>query len=211
MKRTRQFHWTHPTYYVSIIHLVQNRFILKRKPLKCIPIFDSPRHRIIQQYPCSKSLGSCIHDLVVHVPVGSSDNKIHGANMGLTWVLPAPDGPNVGPMNLAIWVTMLYYVFILCVQKRREWHIFVTSLKEKHCQDTPVWRLSRTEMLLPNHHINSLTPACHNTDAQEQWLWQQIYALRDWAVVSFDILISTDFHPPRYPSAVICCNTWFIY
>ena len=29
-------------------------------------------------------------------------SKIHGANMGPTWVLSAPDGPHVGPMNLAI-------------------------------------------------------------------------------------------------------------
>ena len=32
----------------------------------------------------------------------SLDNKVHGANMGPTWVLSAPDGPHVGPMNLAI-------------------------------------------------------------------------------------------------------------
>ena len=30
------------------------------------------------------------------------DSKIHGANMGPTWILSAPDGPYVGPMNLAI-------------------------------------------------------------------------------------------------------------
>ena len=30
------------------------------------------------------------------------DNKAHGTNMGTTWVLSAPDGPHVGPMNLAI-------------------------------------------------------------------------------------------------------------
>ena len=30
------------------------------------------------------------------------DSKAHGANMGPTWVLSAPDGPHVGPMNLAI-------------------------------------------------------------------------------------------------------------
>ena len=30
------------------------------------------------------------------------DSKVHRANMGPTWVLPAPDGPHVGPMNLAI-------------------------------------------------------------------------------------------------------------
>ena len=28
--------------------------------------------------------------------------KVHGANMGPTWVLSAPDGPHVGPMDLAI-------------------------------------------------------------------------------------------------------------
>ena len=36
--------------------------------------------------------------------VNVADSKVHGANMGPTWVLSAPDGPNVGPMNLAIWV-----------------------------------------------------------------------------------------------------------
>ena len=33
---------------------------------------------------------------------GYPDSKVHGAKMGPTWVLPAPDGPYVGPMNLAI-------------------------------------------------------------------------------------------------------------
>ena len=31
------------------------------------------------------------------------DSKVHGANMGPTWVLLSPGGPHVGPMNLAIW------------------------------------------------------------------------------------------------------------
>ena len=30
------------------------------------------------------------------------DSKVHGANMEPTWVLSAPDGPHVGPVNLAI-------------------------------------------------------------------------------------------------------------
>ena len=30
------------------------------------------------------------------------DSKAHEANMGPTWVLSAPDGPHVSPMNLAI-------------------------------------------------------------------------------------------------------------
>ena len=34
------------------------------------------------------------------------DSKVHGANMGPTWVLSSPGGPHVGPMNLAISDTM---------------------------------------------------------------------------------------------------------
>ena len=30
------------------------------------------------------------------------DSKVHGANMGPTWVLSAPDGPYVGPIHLAL-------------------------------------------------------------------------------------------------------------
>ena len=33
---------------------------------------------------------------------GIPDSKVHGANMGPTWILSAPGGPHVGPMNLAI-------------------------------------------------------------------------------------------------------------
>ena len=35
-------------------------------------------------------------------------SKVHGANMGHTWVLSAPGGPHVGPMNLAIRVMSPY-------------------------------------------------------------------------------------------------------
>ena len=32
----------------------------------------------------------------------TSDSKVHWANMGPTWVLPAQDGPHVGPMHPVI-------------------------------------------------------------------------------------------------------------
>ena len=35
-------------------------------------------------------------------PVYSPDCKVHGTSMGPAWVLSAPDGPHVGPMNLAV-------------------------------------------------------------------------------------------------------------
>ena len=33
---------------------------------------------------------------------GLPEGKVHGANMGPIWVLSVPNGPHVGPMNLAI-------------------------------------------------------------------------------------------------------------
>ena len=41
------------------------------------------------------------------------DSQVHGANTGPTWVLSAPDGPHVGPMNLVIKVVMLGAAIVL--------------------------------------------------------------------------------------------------
>ena len=38
----------------------------------------------------------------IHPGSNIPDSQVHGANMGPTWVLSAPDGPHVGPMYLAI-------------------------------------------------------------------------------------------------------------
>ena len=40
--------------------------------------------------------------------VSYPDSKVHGAKMGPTWVLSAPDGPHVGLMNLAIRVGQMH-------------------------------------------------------------------------------------------------------
>ena len=47
-------------------------------------------------YPPTNEKALCFCGLLV------PDSKVHGATMGPTWVLSAPDGPHVGPMNLAI-------------------------------------------------------------------------------------------------------------
>ena len=52
------------------------------KPLFCY----NYNYKISEAMPCQKY----------------PDSKVHGANMGPTWVLSSPDGPHVGPMNLAI-------------------------------------------------------------------------------------------------------------
>ena len=57
---------------------------------------------------------------IIHI-LPAPDSKIHGPNMGPTWVLSAPDGPHVGPMNLAIrglpvfcspWVPIVCYISV---------------------------------------------------------------------------------------------------
>ena len=35
------------------------------------------------------------------------DSKVHGTNMGPIWGRQYPDGPQVGPMNFAIWEYIL--------------------------------------------------------------------------------------------------------
>ena len=68
-------------------------------------VFDCGQPR---NHMCENSLHNCI------IP----DNRVHGANMGPTWVLSAPDGPHLGSMNLAIrvlhGVSLVRSQFVLC-------------------------------------------------------------------------------------------------
>ena len=43
-----------------------------------------------------------LHDMFSKLRTAYPDNIVHGANMGPTWVLSAPGGPRVCPMNLVI-------------------------------------------------------------------------------------------------------------
>ena len=49
------------------------------------------------------SVAALIPVLFYHYP----DGKVHGAYMGPTWGRQDPDGPHVGPIILAIWVSLL--------------------------------------------------------------------------------------------------------
>ena len=55
-------------------------------------------------YSCGLAYHSCSCDIwnYFNRPHPIPDSKVHGANMGPTWVLLAPDGPHVSPMKLAI-------------------------------------------------------------------------------------------------------------
>ena len=58
------------------------------------------------------------------------DSKAHGANMGPTWVLAAPDGPHVYPMNLAIRVVIVVRWSAPIDNMRRHQRIFFINHAE---------------------------------------------------------------------------------
>ena len=53
----------------------------------------------VARYGCSHFVSIL---MVIMMTQSTPDIKVHGTNMGPTWVLSAPNGPHVDPMNLAI-------------------------------------------------------------------------------------------------------------
>ena len=80
---------SHRLFYMSVVS--QTTWINQLRK----PIFLSPKAWFLSPFENNKNIQ---YRLLHHNP----DSKVHGANMGPTWVLSAPDGPHVGPMNLAI-------------------------------------------------------------------------------------------------------------
>ena len=64
------------------------------------------------------------------VSINNPDSKVHEANIGPTWVLSAPDGPHVGPMNLAI-RDMTLNPNQRNVKLECELHVFTTCVKSE--------------------------------------------------------------------------------
>ena len=67
------------------------------------------------------------HIIGCNLGSGSPDSKVHGTNMGPTWVLSAPDGPHIGPINLAIRVAFRHQrndgIWHRCRQGRAKWPV----------------------------------------------------------------------------------------
>ena len=60
------------------------------------------------------------------------NSKVHGANMGPTWVLSAPGGPHVGPMNLAIRALSLQFRSVSLLMYRCLWKRFTHTHTQPH-------------------------------------------------------------------------------
>ena len=88
----------------------------------------------------------------------SPDNKVHGANMGPTWVLSAPDGPHVGPMNLVLRVFALVHVraaHIQCGNRINGIEMLFTqvSIRRRH----RLQNISTLQLLDPNICVIQMT------------------------------------------------------
>ena len=66
-----------------------------------------------------------------------TDSKFHGAKRGPTWVLSAPDGPHVRPMNLAIRVA----ICVIVNGKSSSWTKYLCHLTLPD-YDAPCWYIS---------------------------------------------------------------------
>ena len=98
----------------------------------------------------------------LHTP----DSKVHGANMGPTWVLSAPDGPLVGPMNLAIRDV---------INQPLKWRIRIIITRSHHVRGGGLTAWTRIQ--LPAHKNPSLWHVeycCVCDDAATVLTWHRI-------------------------------------
>ena len=94
-------------YYVLLSLTVINRWMFYHQVyVYCSLCFVRSKirfnHKNIPPQTISHSNVSRVLLTITHILRIIPDSKVHGANMRPTWVLSAPEGPNVGPMDLAI-------------------------------------------------------------------------------------------------------------
>ena len=105
-------HWSlvhaHFRQIFMLFHCPSTSKVTLKKMGKCIS-WNYRKH----QCNHNQCIGVIFHGIHCIVP----DSKVHVANVGSTWVLSAPGGPHVGPMNIAIWdvVYLLFCSYSLCI------------------------------------------------------------------------------------------------
>ena len=126
---------------VNFDALAQASWYSNRKETSYLPLLNAGFETRVSytKSPADKTV--CIFHGIYCRP----DSKVHGANMGPTWVLSAPDGPHVGPMKLAIRED---YECVYCMKElaadivlwqhvgntqycRIVWNIFVIMIKQE--------------------------------------------------------------------------------
>ena len=90
-----------PGYELSWVRVVHNPCDMSAG---CVRSIDRHLRLLVEKTIPDESYTSQLGRSIYYIKVGCiPHSKVHGANTGPTWVLWAPDGPHVGPMNLVIW------------------------------------------------------------------------------------------------------------
>ena len=83
------------------------------------------------------------------------DSKVHGANMGPTWVLSAPDGPHVGPMSFAIRIRKILdgrdcidYTYLISAKWHHKIRSQLVQIMAGHLFGTKPWHHQSTLILI---------------------------------------------------------------
>ena len=112
--------WLYINVYIYVVSIVIMFIYVKilLKVIACLLLHLSLSYYVLKKLPCGMCKVDpvkkevCPTDIWIKLFIQGNchhycpDSKVHGANMGHTWVLlSAPDGPHVGPMNLAIRVS----------------------------------------------------------------------------------------------------------
>ena len=106
---------------------------------------------------------SAVHPETYYCMHNIPDSKVHGTNIGLTWVMSAPDGPHVGPMKLAIRNTIYYILYYTCP-------LFVRKSQSPTCSQI-LWREARSTMLIKMIFIGCYRDQIYTTTHLLLWVW----------------------------------------
>ena len=88
-------------------------------PLKSWEMIENEKHSsVIPKLEFSWTIITWQETHISAILILNTDSKVHGAKMRSTWVLSGPEGPHVGPMNLAIRVgtCMSYVSYVICTK-----------------------------------------------------------------------------------------------
>ena len=111
-------------------------------------------------FPWGQALATTyISNLRHEVKLRYPDSKFHGSNMGPAWVLSAPDGPNVGPMNFAIRV----YTPIFSCDQAALWMVF--SVCPSVCLSVTIF--DYVPIIVSSWNFQELSPRTRVTSMQK--------------------------------------------
>ena len=150
--------------YSDLTESVRIRLVaLQMVAMRHVPLY---MYMVIEQTVCKptvwleyNNIGWCQCVVNSQPPKIIPDSKVHGANMGPISGRQDPDGPHVGPMNLAIWDTTQlmtcnksqpeHYVAILQTQV-----VFGSPINNKTLVQAMIWRQTGIEPML-KHSIGA--------------------------------------------------------